>query len=66
MYRVFSARWWSDSKCTVPISFPRRTRTIKVVDTIDEARAICYAHNHTDGGARIHRPYGSAYEFETI
>jgi hypothetical protein len=63
-YRVFKARWWDDAACTVPITMPRRTRTVRVVETVEEARAICAAHNLDASGKRIRRPYGSAYEFE--
>jgi hypothetical protein len=65
-FRVFSARWWDDAACTRPITMPRRKRTIRIVETQDEARAICRAHNLDSGGNRIRRPFGSAYEFETI
>lgn len=64
-YRVFSAKWWNDKACTVPISMPRRKRTIAIVKTEDEAIAMCQAHNRDENGNRIKRPYGSAYEFES-
>lgn len=64
MYRVYSARWWQDRKGTVPISMPRRKTTIARVHTEAEAQEICRHHNRDKDGSRIHRPYGSAYEYE--
>lgn len=64
-YRVFKARWWNDAACTIPISMPRRKTTVRIVETEDEARAICKEHNCDAEGNRIKRPYGSALEYET-
>lgn len=63
-YRVYSARWWDDAKCTVPASAPRRKTTVARVSTEAEAQALCRAHNRDADGNRIRRPYGSAYEYE--
>ena len=65
-YRVFAARRWADLDCTVPAKPGRRKRTIKLVDTIEEAQALCAAHNFDDDGNRIIRPYGFGYGFERI
>lgn len=65
-YRVFSARWWADKNNTKPVSTPRRTKTIRIVETEDEARELCRQHNTDSLGNRVERPYGSAYEYERI
>lgn len=65
-YRVFSARWWADKRNTVPITMPRRTRTICVVGTEDEARELCRQFNTDNHGNRVKRPYGVAYEYERV
>lgn len=65
-YRVFSARWYSDSRNTKPVTTPRRTTTIRVVQTEEEARELCRQHNTDSLGNRIVRPYGTAYEYEGI
>jgi hypothetical protein len=63
-YRVFSAKWWDDAACTKPITMPRRTRTIRIVQTEAEAQALCRSHNRDENGNRIKRPFGSAFEYE--
>ena len=65
-YRVFSARWWADKKNTKPIEGARRKKTIRVVETEEEARELCRQHNTDCFGNRVERPYGSAYEYERI
>ena len=65
-YRVFSARWWSDKRNTKPVSLPRRTTTVRVVETEDEARELCRRHNTDSLGNKVERPYGSAYEYGRI
>ena len=40
-YRVFSARWWADKHNTKPIEGARRKKTIRVVETEEEARELC-------------------------
>jgi hypothetical protein len=63
-YRVFQARWWNDAACTMPITMPRRKRTVRYVETEAEAQALCRSFNRDDDGNRIRRPYGTAYEYE--
>jgi hypothetical protein len=65
-YRVFSARWWNDARCTVPIEMPRRKITVAYVESEDAARAMCREHNFDEAGERVLRAYGSAYEFEQV
>lgn len=63
-YRVFAANWWDDAECTQPITAPRTTRTVAIVNSEEEAMARCRKYNRDDSGKFIHRPYGLAYEYE--
>ncbi len=65
-YRVFSARWYADKRNTRPVEMPRRTVTVRVVQTEEEARELCRQHNTDSLGNRVERPYGSAYEYERL
>jgi len=63
-YRVFSRRWYKDKACTVPGA--GRKTTIEIVYGEEAAQALCRSHNHDENGNRIHRPYGSAWEYERV
>ena len=63
-FRVFRRRWWLDARCTKP--GPGRRLTVTYTATEDEARAVCRAFNCDAEGNRVHRPYGTAYEYERV
>jgi hypothetical protein len=63
-YRVFKRRWWRDQACTVPQ--PGYRISIDIVDSEEEARAVCRAFNFNADGERIQRPFGLAYEYEEL
>lgn len=65
-YRVFRRAWWADRECNVPVSRLSRGTTIRVVETEQDARAMCREFNVGPDGERVRRPYGVAYEYERV
>ena len=64
-YRVFTRRWWKDNSDWPNGLEPDgtgRKRTIKVVQTEDEARRIAQEHNRTTDPGR----YSIKAEFERV
>lgn len=63
-YEVFSRRWWKDAKCTVP-GAGRKTH-VMFCETEEDARQACQSHNRDKDGNYIRRPYGSAWEYQSV